>query len=474
VILPQFTLDRGKVTVRVAATAAQELTLTVPRPTAAPGSLYNITIARGARNGGSSVFQLAWGAGVHIWISPTARKPTVGTLSFFVQAILPSPPHVSPSYDYNLDIPGPPGIIPRPVFHVTAASLATVAERFYQDVPSLGALSVTGWNQALPGNAQPLGEVLGHHMPQAPTEYFSTSRGLLWQAFAHTECQGLVAPCFGGQGDDWRAFTAGQHVTEEWNRYPLHPAPNTALSGRLPVSPVRPSAARIGNRLLLDWTPFSDNQAGHLGLGFGDVGVPETGSYAVYQDGVQIAHGSAVNGIPAVGLTAKPSTIRFVLTASRRNRLFPLSPSSQTAWTWRSAPDPAARVPAGWYCPGNPVRHTSQPVRKCAVQALMTLNYQVQGLSLSGLTKPGPQVIELTAEHIPLAKTTGITRATAQVSFNDGHTWRPAAVAAQGRGRFKITFTAPAGAGVTTRVSATDAAGGSITETIQNGYGVSP
>ena len=37
-------------------------------------------------------------------------------------------------------------------------------------------------------------------------------------------------------------------------------------------------------------------------------------------------------------------------------------------------------------------------------------------------------------------------------------------------GRFRATFTAPAGSLVTLRASARDAAGGSVTETITDGY----
>lgn len=44
---------------------------------------------------------------------------------------------------------------------------------------------------------------------------------------------------------------------------------------------------------------------------------------------------------------------------------------------------------------------------------------------------------------------------------------------AQGGGRFRVSFRAPAGAGVTLRVSPRDAIGGSITETITRGCAVS-
>jgi len=103
---------------------------------------------------------------------------------------------------------------------------------------------------------------------------------------------------------------------------------------------------------------------------------------------------------------------------------------------------------------------------------MMTLTYHVRGLPMSGRASAGLQVIDLAVGHIQLARPTRITGATAQVSYNDGQTFQPATVTPTGAGRFRISFAAPAGVDVTLRVSATDAAGGSITENIARAYGV--
>jgi hypothetical protein len=103
---------------------------------------------------------------------------------------------------------------------------------------------------------------------------------------------------------------------------------------------------------------------------------------------------------------------------------------------------------------------------------MMTLRYGVQGLPPDGRAPAGPQVITLDVGHLALASTAGITGASAQVSYNDGQSFQPASVAALGGGHFRISFTAPAGVDVTLQVSATDAAGGSVTETILRAYGV--
>lgn len=217
---------------------------------------------------------------------------------------------------------------------------------------------------------------------------------------------------------------------------------------------------------------FSDNASGHIGAGFwGSNGPQGTGSYAVYEDGVRVAHGNPVTvpgnpftGLPSVRLHHKRSVIRFVLSGSRR-RSYPLSAAFRTAWTWRSRPEPAATLPPSWYCisPGS---------RPCAVQAMMTLCYRVHGMSLHGTTAPGRQVIGLAVGHLQLSGHAAIKGATAQFSFDGGKTWRTATVTRSGAETFAMTFIAPAGTEVTLRTHAADTAGGSITETIQGAYRV--
>jgi hypothetical protein len=216
---------------------------------------------------------------------------------------------------------------------------------------------------------------------------------------------------------------------------------------------------------MLSPTTFSDNVRGHTGTGFTGNGprVKVSGSYAVYQDGVEIAHGNPVNGIPGVSVSHRPAVIRFVLRAARRGRPYVLSPASRTVWTWRSAPRPAATVPPSWIC-------DLLTSHRCAVQPMMTLDYHVHGMALNGTTARRHQVIGLTVGHIQLVRHAPITGATAQISYNEGRTWQHATVTPLRPGKFDIVFTAPASADVTLRVGATDAIGGSITETIQDAY----
>ena len=274
-------------------------------------------------------------------------------------------------------------------------------------------------------------------------------------------------------------------MTETWNRYPLHPTPNFSLTGA-GFSPVLPSASRAGNALTLDITPFGDNQPGDVGNGYAscvDFGYSCHGRYMLYQNGVKILSGDAAAvgpGFPGVLLHAQisphPSLIKFALTASRAtsgaSKPFLLSATSKDVWTWRSQTEPGATVPAPWQC--TPATSQGSPAdnRRCAVQDMTTLRYQVAGLSLTGTSKPGGQDVAVTASQIQLAPPVPLTHASVQVSFDGGKAWHPATVSKLSSGHFRAKFTAPAGAKVTLRTRASGTAGTSVTETIWDAYRV--
>ena len=106
-----------------------------------------------------------------------------------------------------------------------------------------------------------------------------------------------------------------------------------------------------------------------------------------------------------VTLSPHPATIRFVLDASRKAKIYTVSTASHTVWTWRSRRDSGARLPAGWACG---VTRFDAPTggRSCAVQPMMTLEYAVAGQSLHGVTSAGRQAIRLSVGHLQLVRPT--------------------------------------------------------------------
>ena len=460
VVVPQFTVSRtasATTTLRVSErSASSRVAFTTPRPAAVRAT--DFILLRLAANG--SGYGRDWSvADTPLWVSPTTARPTAGTLQTETQATLTSPSSArSTPYAYDLAFLGPPGIIPAQHFSPGTASLATIHERYYQDAPS------TGWSCELGGYVFPDGFAdlgclsLPLRLPGDQTQYLSAGQSVVWQ-------DSYSAPAT-GQTDGFRTYRPGQQLTRDWGAYPLHPQPHVQpLHGSLAAEfPWRPSALRAGNTLTLDLTPFSDNDPGHFGTGFtGGRRAGVSGSYAIYQDGARIAHGNPARQVSPVKLTARPSEIRFTLTARRHRPANRLSAASTTTWAWHTRRRPAATVPAAWSC-------SRTGTRRCAVQPMMTLDYHIRGLALDGTTAPGRQVIGLDAGHIQLGGHAPITRVTARVSFTGGRSWRPAAITSLGRGHFRITFRGRPGAYVTLRTRAADAAGGSVTETIQRAY----
>jgi hypothetical protein len=174
---------------------------------------------------------------------------------------------------------------------------------------------------------------------------------------------------------------------------------------------------------------------------------------------------SAIDTTGQTTLSPKRSLIKVKMTDTEPAKLNPLSTTNSTVWNWWSAHESGATLPSGWACA---TRHLT---RSCAVQPLLTLRYGVVGENLSGATSRGQQVVHLSVGHLQLAKASKITSVAVSVSFDGGKTWHKARITGTGSS-YAAVFNAPAGALVTMRTAATDAAGGSITQTITGAHKV--
>jgi hypothetical protein len=472
VVLPQSTVS-DDTTVSVAERSADsEVRMVTPRSASllwATLDIYRETARRQLLD--ASAVSVGHGP---LWVNPTSRRVRVGTLRTVTAAGLTSRPGSRAPYEYNLLYESANGLIPAQRRVVRPAQLAIVDTRYYQAVHSAGQLYMRG---LLPFQGGIIfGGFFPVSLPSQVTEYVSGNPSVVW----FNEYSQTRPSWTGGQLDAHRAYLAGQRVRQDWGAYPLHSAADVSVLGaadpwaRFVPDGTVPSAARAGNTLLLEIDPFGDNQPGHVGGGY------SAGSYQIDQNGKKIAAGNAVQRpggwafLKQVKLSPGPSVISFTLAAARTGTLGPgksdtLSTASRTVWTWRSSHEAGVSLPLGWWCGVGPISRAGVGSRACAAEPMMTLRFAVQNLALDGAAPPGLQLVRIAVGHLQLARVAPVIHAAVQVSFNGGKTWHPARVVGRD-GTYTALFTAPAGARVTLRTSAADAAGGSITETITSAY----
>lgn len=475
VTIPQFTVS-GDMSVRLAERAADsEVRMVTPRP--ATPAATSFVIWRGDTTGFQVGFGLFDPAPVTTWVSPSSEPVSTGDLRTMTNGWLTSPA-ASPGagapagagtapYEYDLAYHTTNGVIPEGQHTVDPAGLATVDARLFSAEPVSAFLAREGWFPdqitmfpPLVSNINLFEPFIPVSLPQDRIEYTLARPSLAWIS--------LLTPSSpdGGpslQIDSARVYQAGQQVTEDWNDYPLHPGVNANLigAGFSGMGTTFPAATRSGDQLLIEVVPFSDNTFGHTG-DFTQTGV--TGSYEVDQNGTKIDGGTFTDGFFGVAetLSADPATVSVSLDASRPGSADPLSTRTRTVWTWRSAHQAGTALPAGWLCPADGTQN-------CSVEPMMTMEYHVARLALDGTAPVGAQVLGITPGHLQLADAAAITAVTAQVSDDDGATWRPATVTGSGTS-YQARYSAPAGSFVTVKITATDAAGGQLSETITRAY----
>jgi hypothetical protein len=479
-ILPQFTVAGAHSAASISERAAtSRLAVRTPRP--AVKLFASSAINRTGKAGTPTGIEIDTFTEFPTWISPTSKRPTVGTLSTYNMADFPSPRTTAQPYFYYIDNRDVSGLVHSQTIVVRAASLATVTARYFADASSVGASMVGG---GYPGQlASGLGVAVYMPLPLRRTEYYTAGSPAVSWGEEFFQNAGTLDT---GQWDTGRRFRPGEQTTDDWNVYPLHSVTNVNTSGGLVSEPVIVSASRSVNTLTLDLSPFGDNNPAHNSAGYVSVfdgkQTPTTGSYRVDENGVKLAAGDATKSLGLDGgdlfthvkLAPGAGTVTVTLDATRTGQLYTLATATHTVWSWHAAADPGSSLPAGWACDWSLTRNRAVPFgRRCAPQPLLTLDYRVSGLDLTGTVPAGPQTVAVHVGHMALTTGSPVTGLTAQVSFDDGTTWQPATVTGSG-GSYRVGFTAPASGFVSLRVIATDAAGGSVDETITRAYATGP
>jgi hypothetical protein len=383
---------------------------------------------------------------------------------------------------YILNFPSQ-GAIPSSLsYSVPPGDLTTVHQNFSQS-PDAANLTNSCTPQAWPviyerwGTETSLQELPYDDIaPGDQAEYwYSSDPGLdLWQPE-------LVADDCSDRYDAPRTIAAGQTITEDWNSGPLVPPPAagpTLVGGQVQVTdPLLTAvpAARQDDNGVLALMAYGDSQPSHYAL---DPGILHGGTetdVSFYRNG-QLALSSNVgrdSGLTPYGLDLpllpQVATYQLNWTVARFND--PAS-TTETDWTFLSGPDdPAARLPATEQC-------APDPAQPCSFLPLLFITYDLALNSASQAPAGTPMSIAFTVAHQQGEAPPSGVSATVSASFDDGETWtapQPAS-AGPGAGQFAATIDQPALADtngfVSLRITARDAAGNSVTQTIIRAYGL--
>ncbi|MCR6483758.1 hypothetical protein M8542_13110 [Amycolatopsis sp. OK19-0408] len=470
---PEFAVKADK-TVRVdASRASSKLTWVTPRPALLDDTGF--LFRRAAKTGPALLVDFDAGPGVPIAVSPTAVPVRTGALQTYPYSRLVSPPGPGTPYEYVLQ-KASTGTIPRQRYVITANDVAAVDSTYFSEYASLGLRQRSGMF-----SFEDSGGRVSHpiQLPRRQVEYVSAAPDLRWfGGFSKYLPSSQFPGWAGGQYEAFHVYRGGSAVTEDWNKFPLHPVGGVAL---LPLddgtAPMQPAATRAGDLLRVSITPFSDNEPGHTGFGlYGEARDTITGHYTLTQDGTTIAEESPA-GVTELTLEQAvapgPSTLGLTVDAGRTGPMYHQSTATHTEWTWPSQHVEGSTLPAALVC----VRQREGVDRSCGAEPMLTLGYAVGGLRPDGSTVAGPQGFDLTVGHLQQSAASPVTGATAQYSL-DGTTWHDATVTPRGDGVFHAEFTAVPesfrGGDVSLRVTAADAAGATVSETITAAYHVYP
>lgn len=414
-----------------------------------------------------------------LYAVPTTRTASVGRFDFAAFTQLagdPAAPVQPPTY--RLAFPYQ-GRIPTSLTHTVPRSALTTVDSHLYNTPSIG--DERPWSILpmvyLPWAMAHLGVAADNIAPGDRTDYWYSSvpELTLWQTvFTANDGTQRWGPR--------RTIQPGQHIDETWNKAPLAPPPvapflqsaEVALFGSAepvdrPLWTICP-ACRQGDYAMTYLMPFGDSDPAHF--------VPlldGPSSVDFYRDGTLV---QTSRNVPAsmrvtpyamgLPLVPEPSTYRLEWTRALK---VGNSPSTRTAWTFRSsAADPAAPLPETESC-------SPDPGRACSFLPLLFLTYDLALDFQSRAPAGGPFEVAFAVRHQPHQATPTGVAATVSVSFDDGHTWTETQAATPSDGNtFHATVQHPPVADtngfVALRVQAHDAAGNAVDQTIIRAYGL--
>lgn len=456
VVNPEFRVDAPTAITADATAATVEPSASVSRPANLSVETMNLT-RTAVKNGGLGIFSNSPAGAFKLLVNPTAHV-NVGSLRYDTYWHYDSP-DAGASYTYDLDFPAD-GAIPAAQDHpANDSTLAAISAHYASEIP--GQTAGVGRGLVDRAGLSPMSFTLLEPItvPTRRTEYVTAGPDVHWQA---------AEVRLGNTFEDWftdavRTYEPGSQITATWMHQPL--TPGVAQFAQPWFAPLVCPACRQGDNLNLIIEPYADN-SGHVAVqptSTSTRGDLATGSFQLSSGGSVLATGSYPDGI-RIPIPHAAAQYQLEYDVTRSAPWWNLSTSTQTEWTFSSAPNNAS-LPPGWFC-------DTSATTNCNVLPLLFADYQLP-TDDTGQEPVGPVTADINVHHSQGAAQTGIASVSVQVSFDDGQTWQQAAVTTTNAGQYQVSYTNPSGApSASIRLTARDAQGSTLSQVIHQAYAI--
>ncbi|MFB9683639.1 S8 family serine peptidase [Amycolatopsis plumensis] len=425
----------GAVSVILDARAGKPLRAVVDRPDARlqGGELGLVS----GNPGGTRTNTLAWIAqpGTELYAASSGNEVTDHTYGLYFRATLAArPPGVDPNgYVYQLALLERGRVPADPVFRVRDRDLAVVDTRYHTQGKPAESLRLDDVTFGFPGADSGTYQVTAQALPSRRTEYYTT--GVAWQHLLAVYPDPLTDA---ENNYSYRTYRPGfEHAG--WNRAPVGPAFGAPQDGW--------GVVRAGNQLVYAIPLVSGSDPEQYTSPPGGL----TGTASLSRDGVALATAPS----PAVGALAIPDTAGTYTLRSVATRSVPWSvvgTAVDVTWTFR---EPGLAAPL-------------KPLPLLVVRAEGAVDEQ------SRAPAGKPFVLALTAQRQPRAGEFRLADLRVETSTDDGAHWTVAPTARIGNGGLAVVRN-PAGEGfVSLRITARDADGNAVTQTVIRAYQTAP
>jgi hypothetical protein len=380
------------------------------------------------------------------YISPTPAA-TVGKLGYSVEWA-GEPVDAGQHYRYDVAFGSTNGIPAQEHDTVTENQVATVHDRF--SVDPAGKNLTDG--ELHTGNITSSGGwIIGGPtvMPGDLTDYLASDLGNGWQQQDFTR-SGLELD------GDGQVYLPGHQYTVDWAHGPM-----AARLGQH-VGAQTCQACQAGGQLTLGFNPISDSDPTHSGELLLN---PTLAHFTLYRNGVKIFDQNGVTGAEPANQPTTPGTYRAVYDQS----LAGATGISQSTVTHTDVSVPYH--PDGDVLPSPSTCMGQSASTPCVILPALDLNYQLATDQDNTSTAPLQQ-LDLRVGHVSYdgaGSHAPITSASVQVSYDGGATWQPVSTTGHA-GNYLASWPNKPGTSPSIKVTATDADGGSITQTVVNAY----